>query len=419
MYWTNEERTEFCIPWKHALRQDSNSDDILIFKAWAGASLGRQSDGGTPGDPSVWKRNFRSALRARGFKMVFDNKNDAANPHKVYRWPPEGSQSEASCEASPVQDSPSEMAPLAVYDNIYLGEEDIYTNGNFPNIIEQCMIELNLSEQQPEPSLAIDEGLPQVYTVVVPPAEGAMSGDPIQDAISAVPQHPVFPPEEVQQESYTVQQQVATPQHFKTCFKVVVHYRGKKVMDELVTNEAGFRLAYRREDCMLSDPSLLTVILPSPENIPDKTQAKLTSDILQNLGAGLEVRVNGNIVYGSRHGDSKIFWGVDKHEQTGIPRELAKQEPEAIFSLEDFINDFTAFINKPSKCPPVSCFFCLGEKWPDPKFKPWEKKLILVEVIFDALEGLKLLALANGASSLQSSSVELQLSLGQVMMDMS
>lgn len=31
----------------------------------------------------------------------------------------------------------------------------------------------------------------------------------------------------------------------ETSFKVVVHYRGKKVMEELVTNEAGFRLAYR------------------------------------------------------------------------------------------------------------------------------------------------------------------------------
>lgn len=30
--WTNEEQTEFCIPWKHALRQDSNSEDVLIFK---------------------------------------------------------------------------------------------------------------------------------------------------------------------------------------------------------------------------------------------------------------------------------------------------------------------------------------------------------------------------------------------------
>lgn len=30
--WTNQERTEFSIPWKHALRQDSSDADILIFK---------------------------------------------------------------------------------------------------------------------------------------------------------------------------------------------------------------------------------------------------------------------------------------------------------------------------------------------------------------------------------------------------
>lgn len=30
--WTNQERTEFSIPWKHALRQDSSDTDILIFK---------------------------------------------------------------------------------------------------------------------------------------------------------------------------------------------------------------------------------------------------------------------------------------------------------------------------------------------------------------------------------------------------
>lgn len=31
-------------------------------------------------------------------------------------------------------------------------------------------------------------------------------------------------------------------------------------------------------------------------------------------------------------------------------------------------------------CPPCSLFFCLAEKWPDPDNKPWEKKLITVEV---------------------------------------
>lgn len=93
----------------------------------------------------------------------------------------------------------------------------------------------------------------------------------------------------------------------------------------------------RGEDCLLSDPGLLTVLLPPPENIYDQAQTELTSHILQNLGAGLEVKVIGNNVYGSRHGDSKIFWSVDKHDQSKIPRELAKQEPEVIFSLGDFI----------------------------------------------------------------------------------
>lgn len=30
--WTNPEQTEFSIPWKHALRQDSSNTDVLIFK---------------------------------------------------------------------------------------------------------------------------------------------------------------------------------------------------------------------------------------------------------------------------------------------------------------------------------------------------------------------------------------------------
>lgn len=32
------------------------------------------------------------------------------------------------------------------------------------------------------------------------------------------------------------------------------------------------------------------------------------------------------------------------------------------------------------ECPSCSLFLCLGEKWPDPDGRPWEKKLITVEV---------------------------------------
>lgn len=40
------------------------------------------------------------------------------------------------------------------------------------------------------------------------------------------------------------------------------------------------------------------------------------------------------------------------------------------------IMEFTAG----NKSFPCSLFFCLGEKWPDPDNRPWEKKLITIEV---------------------------------------
>lgn len=69
--------------------QESLSSDICILSHQAWAQTSAAGDGRINGDHSVWKRNFRSALRAKGFKMIFDNKNDAANPHKVYQFPSE------------------------------------------------------------------------------------------------------------------------------------------------------------------------------------------------------------------------------------------------------------------------------------------------------------------------------------------
>lgn len=38
--------------------------------------------------------------------------------------------------------------------------------------------------------------------------------------------------------------------------------------------------------------------------------------------------------------------------------------------------------------PPCSLFFCLGEKWPDPDNRSWERKLITVEVNVSVLKSL-------------------------------
>uniref|UniRef100_A0A0E9XRR1 Interferon regulatory factor-3 domain-containing protein n=2 Tax=Anguilla anguilla TaxID=7936 RepID=A0A0E9XRR1_ANGAN len=83
--------------------------------------------------------------------------------------------------------------------------------------------------------------------------------------------------------------------------------------------------------------------------------------------------------------------------------------------MKDFIQGLMNFISSGGESPSFSLFFCIGEKWPDPEHKPWEKKLIMLEVILTSLELLKLIAVDGGASSLQS--VQLQISDKPSLMD--
>lgn len=82
---------------------------------------------------------------------------------------------------------------------------------------------------------------------------------------------------------------------------------------------------------------LAIVELPGTEKILDQTQAQTTQEILNNLG-GLEVRREGSMLLGYRWGDTRIYWGLDKHEQSPTPRALSKNNPESIYSLRDFVS---------------------------------------------------------------------------------
>ncbi|XP_011601457.1 interferon regulatory factor 3 isoform X2 [Takifugu rubripes] len=393
--WTNPERTEFSIPWKHALRQDSSDADILIFKAWAEVS----GNGRPHGDTSVWKRNFRSALRAKGFKLVSDNKNDNANPHKVFRWP---------------EESPSAIDSTANNDilqdclqGLNIGPETEGTAGFEPSPEQQRL--------QPQ---AVIGGcvLPgqQQYPVTF---EGAAGEDQL-------PEQPAHPKEEAEggacggqlaEQFIHTMNMTSDGDHFKTQFRVSVYYRGVKVLEQLVENEAGVRLVYR-PDLLgpVLDPKsgLHMVSLPSPGFILDQKQAELTQRILDNLGNGLDVGVLGHVVYGLRRGEVKAFWSISRFDQSRTPQEVSKLEPQPLYLFKDFIQGILDFVNGRDS-PPYSLFLCLGEKWPDPDSRPWEKKLITVEVVLTSMELLKNMAIAGGASSLQS--VELQISLEEMM----
>ncbi|XP_018533852.1 interferon regulatory factor 3 isoform X2 [Lates calcarifer] len=437
--WTNPERTEFSIPWKHALRQDSSDTDILIFKAWAEVS----GNGRAQGDPSVWKRNFRSALRAKGFKILDDNKNDAANPHKVFRWPDESASGATSSPGSKDQDDPDffedcglptqESQVVSCLDDcLYLPEEAVFSESTVNHdILQECLRGLNIGpdtegtagfepppeQQQLHNQVAIGGyALPgqQQYPVAF---EGA-------DSEAGLPEQPACPIGEavggacggqLAEQFLHTMSKTSNGDNFRTQFRVSVYYRGVKVSEQLVENEAGIRLVYspeRIETVLDNDSGLALVFLPSPGAMLDQIQARLTKRILDKLGNGVDIGVSGHVVYGHRRGEIKAFWSFSKFDRSGQPQEISKLEPQPLYMFRDFVRGILDFIDG-RDCPPCSLFFCLGEKWPDPDNRPWERKLITVEVVLTSMELLKNMAVVGGASSLQS--VELQMSLEEMM----
>uniref|UniRef100_A0A3Q2YAY1 Interferon regulatory factor 3 n=1 Tax=Hippocampus comes TaxID=109280 RepID=A0A3Q2YAY1_HIPCM len=425
--WTNQEQTEFCIPWKHALRQDSSDSDILIFKCHAsGLFFSRwnclivSGNGRIQGEASVWKRNFRCALRAKKFQMIADNKNDTANPHKVYRWPDESTAGGEPC-------SPCEKRFASL-----LSTPNLLTESSpSEDLLQTCLKQLNIG---PQAEAAAFEFPPEQQERRHPIVIGGhmlpwQQPHPVaaEDEVGGAgsPGQPAHPMEGAVGEACGGQlakqfldniHKTKDGNHFKTEFRIIVHYRGQKVSEQLVANEAGFRLIYRPEQAepaLDQESGLSLVSLPSPVTIKDQKQAKLTQCILDKLGEGLDVGVSGDVVYGQRRGEIKAFWSFSKFDHSGRPQEISKQQPQPLYPFRDFIHGILDFITLESKeCGPCSLFLCLGEKWPDPQNWPWTKKLIIVEVVLTSLELLKNMAMEGGASSLKS--VDLQVSLEEM-----
>ncbi|XP_034563398.1 interferon regulatory factor 3 [Notolabrus celidotus] len=432
--WTNPEQTEFSIPWKHALRQDSSDTDILIFKAWAEVS----GNGRAQGDASVWKRNFRSALRAKKFKLVSDNKNDAAHPHKVFGWPNKSAPGGNSSAGSQEQDDPDllEECPLPIQESQVVpclddfifrqNENALSDSAGHNDILQECLQALKI-----DPETEGFEPPPEQQQLQIPAVIGAQAFPGQQQypvtfegavVEAGFPEQPACPMEgAVGGSSDRAEQflqtiiQTTDGNSFRTQFRILVYYRGVKVSEQLVNNEAGFRLVYRPElNGTVFDPEtgLSIVSLPSPGAMLDQTQTRLTQQILNKLGDGLDVGVSGPVVYSQRQGEIKAFWSLSKHDSSRQIQEISKLQPVPLFQFKDFVQGILDFIER-SDSPPCSLFFCLGEKWPDPEGRPWVKKLITVEVVLTSMELLKNLAVEGGSSSLRS--VELQMSLEEMM----
>ncbi|KAJ8364312.1 hypothetical protein SKAU_G00131430 [Synaphobranchus kaupii] len=382
--WTNQEHTEFFIPWKHGLRQDSSDDDVRIFKAWAEIS------GGTHADATVWKRNFRSALRAKGCEKIADNRNDAAHPHKVYRLPLEEQHRKHQEPVVNINPGLPLASPMVPFDTPVhgIGSEYFCSLGVLSpamdkDVLEQCLMGLNIYEHK---------------QVIMQPTEAV-----------------VIPEQQHSSEEAIFTELGLEDNTLTTQFRVSAYYRGVKVLEQLVENNAGFKVMFRPQNMESSSPStgsdhgLTPIYLPSPDQVSifDMKQAKLTQHILDKLGDGLEVGVSGPVVHGLRRGHSQIYWSLCKCQKSNIPQEVIKQEPQTLYTMLDFIKGLIHFMNSGGESPSFSLFFCFGEEWPDPEHRPWEKKLIMLEVIITSFEYLKSMAVVGGASSLQSEQLQI------------
>lgn len=360
--------------------------------------------------------------------MISDNKNDTADPHKIFRWPDDTGPKTISPlspdEPSPVFEeyplpTPESQPPLVCFPHkVYPDPADSH------DILQECLKQLNIEgfEPPPEQQHCVEMDVIGVNVPRGPPQypvgdEGAVHG-------AGLPGQPAQPVEAAVGGAYDEQfkqflrtvTRTSDGSHFNTQFKVKVFYRGKMVSEQLIENESGVRLVYRPH--MLSpavDPEsgLSFVSLPSPEYMADQTQARLTQKLLDSLGS-LDVGVSGHVVYGQRRGETRAYWSFSNFDQSRQPRSVSK-EPQQLYAFGDYMKGIIDFIHgkKDQRRPPCSLFFCLGEKWPDPDNKPWNKRLIMVEVVLTSMEFLNQMAVEGGASSLQS--VELQMSLEEMM----
>ncbi|XP_048401647.1 interferon regulatory factor 7 isoform X2 [Stegostoma tigrinum] len=452
--WLNKEKTMFRIPWKHAGRQDLCENDYSIFKGWATVS-GKCTDG-----PPKWKANFRCALNnIDSFSLLEDNSKESSDPHKIYAI----TNQKISSAVDPNMDG-----ALQEDDNL---ESQLHinpeTNLEQPNFALHCsamfhpqgQLEewipefdlMNLSdsaEDQMAPGLfypaniynpvmnrfdslqvPLDTHPQEVFSVspaqVVPTDEYRelpshtfntdQTWEPLhvptshvmENTAQEIPVHyltpdvPLNPAAQTQVEIPIVSQL----QQVLRDFDLTIYYRGKEVFQSTVSNAYGCRLYHDEENERFTQ--LQQIRFPSTEEIKDRQQKKFTNCLLSNMAGGLLLESKNGDLFAKRLGKCQVFWtgsGASMNEES---KKLNRDEEIKLFSLKDFFTEYMEFMLQEHGMPQSSIFLCFGQQF---RIGNEKKKLILVKIVPKICICLIEYAHQEGASSLNSENVSLQIS---------
>ncbi|XP_066408885.1 interferon regulatory factor 7 [Molothrus aeneus] len=457
--WIDSAHSMFRVPWKHNARKDITSSDLEVFKAWAKVS-GRYEEGFE--DPAKWKTNFRCALSStRLFKLEQDNSKCGDDPHKVFSIVSAALQDSKDGDSNipnPVVDQkaaqqqlqlelhPQDMASaIAVPESINPRELSI-----LEQLLQQCDISprdlgslapswvptgdtphqdivlqphqdtllqpyTDTSQNSCFPPMTFPQWVPTVEqptldtcqpTGLMPPEEtGAMPPPchltegtvPMQYAVEATVFVPTTSP---------VPQPRLLVDNTDGNLDVTIYYRGKESHREVV---GGSRCLLTYQCPSLPCPWHV-VRFPSPAGLPDSKQRRITEELLGLVGLQLEQRAHK--VFATRREKCKVFWALSQQLE-GVeeppPNLLYRDQETPIFDFNKFCTELRDFRNgQRRRSPDFTIYLCFGQAFS--KAKPKESKLILVKLVPKFCEYWYEQVLQEGASSLDSRTISLQLS---------
>ncbi|NXC47082.1 IRF3 factor, partial [Penelope pileata] len=451
LYWTDPARSIFRIPWKHNARKDVTSSDIEIFKAWAKAS-GRYE--GNFEDPAKWKTNFRCALRSTHmFKLLEDHSKCNNDPHKVYAVTSAASQdkgfrvpvADAPLQQQQLQpnhcDAASELVPPAGAGSAAVQAVMQQELDMLQSVLRQCDIS---AINAPPPSWAPAGDALHEDALLLPGHGGCLLAPAFQEWVSLEEQGGCSHPDPLLLTDQTLPGAVPPPCHphpgrqeatvpglspgeellfqpstspmpppppgdtgeLPLILDITIYYRGKMVHQEVV-GDSRCVLAYDSMDPAVADQRL--VAFPSPAGLADGKQRQYTEDLLGVAGLRLEQRAG--MLLATRLKKCKVFWALSQQLEDRDPpgNPLQRDQETPIFDFNVFCTELRDFRDRHrERSPDFTIFLCFGQSFNNNKSK--ESKLILVKLVPKFCEYWYEQVQQEGASSLNSGNVSLQLS---------
>ncbi|KAF1656194.1 Interferon regulatory factor 3, partial [Eudyptes chrysocome] len=416
-------------------------------QAWAKVS-GRYE--GCPEDPAKWKTNFRCALRStRMFVLLEDRSKCGDDPHKVFAITPGelgpmggcvggwGGRFQGALLTLLSFQLPSGMVRREISAPPTL--EDLEA---LQWVLQQCDISpRDLGPPAPSWAPAGETGpargvqdpsqnncLPLaafqqwVPTVEQPPLDAYSPPDSMLLEEQGAMPLPCHPPEVTVPMSSPGEAMLFAPATSPVpplpedntdgiipILDISIYYRGKLFHQEEVRGSQCL-LAYQPSDPAVALRPGCLVRFPSPAELTDSKQQRFTKELLDSAGLQLEQRTRK--LFATRLKKCKVFWALSQQLE-GVrdppPNLLCRDKETPIFDFNEFCTELRDFRNgQRQRSPDFTIYLCFGQSFS--KAKPKESKLILVKLVPKFCEYWYEQVLREGASSLDSGTISLQLS---------